>query len=136
MLAILSMLAQAPSSDVVTVADALARLRTEAAKAETPYPGGPATSPRAWVTGADYPVDAMRGRQEGVTQYLLTFDPAGQVTACEVTVSSGYAELDETACRLLVERARFIPDRDAAGKAVGGTYSGRIAWRIPPAPAP
>lgn len=93
--------------------------------------GTPANNPGSWVTNDDYPAEAMRAEHEGVTAFRLTYDATGKTTGCEVTSSSGHAELDEATCRLLAERATFIPGRDAAGKQTGGTYSNRVRWQIP-----
>ena len=85
-----------------------------------------------WLTTDDYPIRSIRERQEGRTGYRLTIDAMGRVTACTVTGSSGFAELDSRACQLLPKRARFDPARDTNGAAVSGTYSGNIQWRLPP----
>src|SRR3546814_9911859 len=99
------MLALASPTDVVTVADAVERLNA----------GGPAGNPGGWVTNDDYPADAMRQGHEGTSGFRLTYDATGRTTGCEITSPSGHAELDEATCRLLIERARFIPGRDAEG---------------------
>lgn len=115
------MLALASPTDVVTVADAVERLNA----------GGPAGNPGQWVTSDDYPAEAMRQGHEGTSGFRLAYDATGRTTGCEITSPSGHAELDEATCRLLIERARFIPGRDAEGAQIGGTYSNRIRWRIP-----
>jgi TonB family protein len=58
-------------------------------------------------------------------------DATGRVTACTVTQSSGSVALDETTCRLMKERGRFTPARDAKGKAVAAQGTRRVIWRIP-----
>lgn len=85
-----------------------------------------------WLTADDYPIRAIRERQESRTGYRLTIDTSGRVTACAITVSSGHAALDARACLLLPKRARFEPARDDGGAAVTGSYSGTIQWRLPP----
>lgn len=129
MLLTIWMLALASPTDVVTVADALERVRAE----EEPVgnPGQPAGNPGQWVTNDDYPAAAMRQEHEGTSGFRLSYEATGRTTGCEIISSSGYAELDETTCRLLVERARFRPTRDTHGKAIGGTYSNRVRWQIP-----
>lgn len=102
-------------------------------------PGAPATNPATWVTRGEYPARAMRERREGTTGFRLTYDATGQVQKCEIVSSSGHADLDTTTCDLAMLRARFQPGKDAAGKAVGGTYSNRVRWSIPdavPGPLP
>ena len=102
-------------------------------------PGTPATNPATWVTRGEYPVRAMRERREGTTGFRLTYDASGQVQKCEITSSSGHPDLDTTTCDLAMLRARFLPGKNAAGQAVGGTYSNRVRWSIPdavPGPLP
>lgn len=115
------LLALAAPSDVVPSADL--------AKAGEPM--APATNPGTWATNDDYPVAAMRDEREGTTGFRLTIAPDGLPQRCEVTSSSGHADLDATTCRVVMERARFRPGRDENKVPVGGTYSNRIRWTIP-----
>lgn len=91
------------------------------------------------VTDRDYPPGAPRGADISRTTFVLTVAPEGNVDECRVNVSSGSAELDEIACRLTSERARFSPARDPAGQAVADSHWGRIDWAnraLPPAIPP
>lgn len=94
-------------------------------------PGGPASNPATWVTSGDYPFSALRERHEGTTGFRLIYVASGAPEKCEITSSSGHADLDEATCRLLISRAWFRPGTDTAGKPVGGTYSNRIRWAVP-----
>lgn len=94
-------------------------------------PGHPVGNPGQWVTSDDYPVLAMRERREGTTDFRLTYDASGTPTRCDVTSSSGHEDLDGRTCDLAMERARFRPGTNAAGEAVGGTYSNRVRWTMP-----
>jgi TonB family protein len=91
----------------------------------------PVTNPGRWATNDDYPARAMREEREGTTGFRLIVGADGVPSACEVTSSSGHGDLDGTTCRLLMERARFRPGRNARGEPAGGTYSNRIRWQIP-----
>lgn len=91
----------------------------------------PVTNPGSWVTPDDYPVRALREEREGTTAFRLTIGKDGLPSDCEITTSSGHADLDARTCELLVARARFSVGRDAAGNPEGGTYSNRIRWVIP-----
>ncbi|WP_083734138.1 energy transducer TonB [Sphingopyxis sp. KK2] len=91
----------------------------------------PAGNPGLWATNDDYPAAAMREEREGTSGFRLTIDANGLPIACDIVSSSGHADLDSTTCALLLERARFRPGLDAAGKRVGGTYTNRIRWQIP-----
>lgn len=88
----------------------------------------PLASPLGWVTDEDYPPSAARQKQEGDVGFQLQIDSNGVPAGCSITHSSGFAELDQQACSLLVQRARFSPARDAAGKPLAATYLGRFSW--------
>lgn len=80
--------------------------------------------------GDDYPIEALRKNEQGSTAVALVLDVKGRVTQCIVTVSSGSAALDSQTCRVLVERAKFEPARDAEGKAVASAVTQRISWKM------
>jgi protein TonB len=84
-----------------------------------------------WVTPDDYPPSALRNNEAGTTGFKLDVDASGRVSNCEVTSSSGFPDLDETACRLLPRRARFTPARDSVGNGVQSSYSSSVRWQIP-----
>lgn len=91
----------------------------------------PRGNPGDWVTPDDYPPSALRNNEAGVTGFKLELGPDGKVTNCTVTSSSGFPDLDQTACRLLPRRARFTPAKDAAGNGIATTYSSAVRWQIP-----
>ncbi|GLT01361.1 hypothetical protein GCM10007897_27540 [Sphingobium jiangsuense] len=91
----------------------------------------PRGNPGSWVTSDDYPSRALREEREGTVGFRLDIGPDGRVTDCTVTSSSGHADLDSEACRLLMRRARFRPAQDTGGNPVGDSYSSRFVWRIP-----
>lgn len=93
-------------------------------------PARPAGNPGDWVLPDDYPVTALRANEAGRTHFRLTFDNTGKVTDCEITQSSGYADLDSTTCRVLSARASFVPGT-RGGKPVGSTYTSSVNWSIP-----
>lgn len=96
-------------------------------------PGSPLGSPTRWVNGGDdWPKRARREKMEGTTGFRVTYNAYGQTTDCVVTMSSGHALLDNQTCYLVYSRARFTPGKDRTGRPVGGTYSNRVNWRLPP----
>jgi TonB family protein len=128
-----------------------------AAGAPPPLPVPPGTevaaarsvAPIASLIGkADYPPGARRRGEHGVVRFRLLVDEAGRVRGCRIAGSSGSAELDSAACRLVAERARFHPARDSAGKAVASVVQAAYIWYFegagrrpgpplpPPAPPP
>lgn len=89
------------------------------------------TPPGSLVAANDYPAAAIRAGAAGRVEMRLFVSPAGRVQRCAVIVSSGSALLDETACRLLQERARFTPARNERGRRAVGTVTTAINWRLP-----
>ncbi|ESZ86940.1 MAG: hypothetical protein Q27BB25_11595 [Blastomonas sp. CACIA14H2] len=61
----------------------------------------------------------------------MTIGPDGRVTDCQVTGSSGHADLDEATCKNVTRRARFKPALDQAGNPISDTYSNAVRWEIP-----
>lgn len=98
--------------------------------AKGPQPLKPLTSPGSWVTDDDYPPSAVRQGHDGTVAFQLRIDSSGLPAGCSVTQSSGHEELDQQVCSLLVQRARFSPARNAAGKAIAAPYNGRFNWRL------
>lgn len=103
---------------------------TEALAAE-PKGAVPLGNPGEWVTSGDYPASALRDEMQGAVSFVLRVDPAGRVENCTVTVSSGHAILDDTACNLITQRAIFRPATDKRNRPVAGTYANRVRWVLP-----
>jgi periplasmic protein TonB len=74
----------------------------------------------------DYPPAA--GGRRGSVGVILTVDPQGRVTGCEVTRSSGSAALDTATCNLLRRRERFTPAIDSNGSPAIGRVPVQIDW--------
>ena len=63
-----------------------------------PPPAKPATprnDPGSWATPNDYPSRALREEREGTSGFRVTIDADGKVANCQITSSSGHADLDE-----------------------------------------
>ena len=84
-----------------------------------------------WVTTQDYPAVSLRRESEGTTHFRVVVGTDGRVDACEVTRSSGDAQLDAAVCKNVERRARFEPATDGSGKKVVGTYTSKVTWQIP-----
>ena len=78
------------------------------------------------ITPRDYP-RAAAGHQGSVTAQLAVSE-TGAVTRCVVLRSSGNEVLDATTCRLIRERFRFTPARDAQGRAVADVQGWEQRW--------
>jgi protein TonB len=97
----------------------------------TPKGAVPKGNPGNWATTNDYPARALREEREGTTGFRVTVGPDGRVTDCQVTSSSGHADLDQATCDNVRRRARFAPATDGEGNPTSGTYSNRVRWVIP-----
>ena len=95
--------------------------------------GGGAATPPVRIAGALTNADYRRTRPpQGaagtvVVSYRIRSD--GRVDRCTVLRSSGYAVLDEATCRLIEQRFRFEPARDAAGRAIDWNVRTDYTWR-------
>jgi protein TonB len=88
--------------------------------------------PNFGITDADYPSDALRANEEGVTRFSYDITTDGRMANCHVTGSSGSASLDTATCRLATRNARWKPALDAAGNPVETHGLSRsIRWQIP-----
>lgn len=97
----------------------------------TPRAARPLTTPGRWVSTTDYPTNALRRGEQGVTVFAVTVGPDGRVRDCTVTRSSGSAELDAATCAKVSQRARFDPASNEHGDMIAGRYTNAIHWQIP-----
>lgn len=91
----------------------------------------PKGSPGSWVSDRNYPSAAIREEREGLTRFRLTIGADGKVTGCEITGSSGSADLDAATCAKVSARARFVPALGGDGMPTSGSYSGSVRWVLP-----
>ncbi|TMJ18174.1 MAG: energy transducer TonB [Alphaproteobacteria bacterium] len=79
----------------------------------------------------DYPAKAIQAREQGVVTYRIIVSKEGGVRDCIVVESSGSELLDRTTCRIVRQRARFLPARDAQGNAIEDQFTSRTRWVLP-----
>jgi protein TonB len=91
-------------------------------------PGGARSG---WVTSEDYPPGPLREGVTGTVGISVAIGIDGRVQGCEVTKSSGNAQLDESTCRIYARRARFKPALDGEGKPTTARFADRIRWELP-----
>ncbi len=95
--------------------------------------GGGRVTPPVRVAGALTNADYRRTRPpQGAAgtvfvSYRVRAD--GAVDRCTVLQSSGYAVLDEATCRLIEQRFRFQPARDAEGRPIDWDVRTDYTWR-------
>nr|WP_257214906.1 energy transducer TonB [Sphingomonas sp. R-74633] len=96
------------------------------AVAQKPVP----ISPQNWITDDDYPGTALGRDEYGKVQFALGVDATGKTVDCRVVWTSGFLDLDQQTCAVLLGRARFKPARDASGNAIRSIYSGTFSWKL------
>lgn len=88
--------------------------------------GGGVAVPPALVRGItqrDYPEAIQRGWPRGGRIFLrLRIEPTGRPSQCDVMRGFGNRSADEWTCRLVMERGRFRPARNARGEAVASWF--------------
>ncbi|WP_066726525.1 TonB family protein [Sphingomonas pituitosa] len=108
----------------------------EVPKSALATPLKPRSAPADWVTDADYPSSAVDKGKVGRVHFTLTVDTKGVPDGCYITATSGFLQLDQHACAILLKRARFSPARDPAGTPIRAIYSNNFAWTSQDGPAP
>lgn len=93
-----------------------------------------------WIGGkirnGDYPKALREANISGTTQTEVAVGANGRPTACSVLRTSGSRELDATTCRLIMQRFKFKPARNAAGQAIDSHIEYDQEWDAPPPPPP
>ncbi|MPT48449.1 MAG: TonB family protein [Sphingobium sp.] len=100
------------------------------AQSETMEAGAQPQNTRPATTYEGYPVTAMQEQREGTSGYVFSITDDGQMHNCQVTQSSGHADLDAATCPRL---RRFPPPgiiRDEQGKAIKARYQGLMSWKL------
>lgn len=97
--------------------------------------GGGRGAPARWLSGritdSDFPGSVRRG---GIVHLRFTVAPTGRISDCAVTRSSGSRELDAVTCRLIVQRFRYRPARNAEGEPIASSVVGEHVWELAPPP--
>lgn len=79
---------------------------------------------------ANYPLHLLREGDQGTVGVRLTINKEGRPTFCEVTMYSGPASFNDTACLQLIRHAQFSPAADETGSPVASFYSLRVTYKI------
>ena len=111
----------APRIDIAPAAEPVRTVRPARARANL----------ASYVSDEDYPNSAIRDLEQGTTRFRLGIGPDGRVSECTVIASSGSSSLDSATCRLMKQRARFVPARDSHDKATTDSVTSAIRWVLP-----
>jgi protein TonB len=68
---------------------------------------------------------------EGTVKVRYTVTADGRATRCTILETSGFAELDQTTCRLIERRFRYRPALDAGGSPVPQDELKTYDWWLP-----
>lgn len=79
---------------------------------------------------SDYPLEAGEQGVSGRVGVRFVVAVDGRVSACQVTRSSGSRLLDDTTCRLIVQRYRYKPAHDADGEPFESVIVQNESWII------
>ena len=90
----------------------------------------PPRQTRGRLRNSDYPQVAGEAGVSGRVSVRYLVEENGAVTECEITRSSGNAELDQTTCRLIKERFKFRPSRDGRGNPVASYVVENHSWEV------
>lgn len=98
--------------------------------AAAPHPPIPCGTPASWLGPGDYPAAALARGEAGTAGVTLSIGRNGRVGDCSIGRSSGSEVLDRATCRLMRERGRFLPARDAEGERVPSRLRFSMRWQI------
>jgi TonB family protein len=76
----------------------------------------------------EYPATALREAREGIARYRITIAPTGTVINCEITATSGHADLDAATCDYAKRKALAVPRGAAAAER---SYESSVRWQLP-----
>jgi TonB family protein len=118
----------------VPVNDSFSRLPKPAGMPEfdtAPRIGQPISPCGNLVCSSDYPARSLALQEQGGVSFQILVSAEGFPIQCWVFEASGYPELDNATCGIMLSRMRFKPATDADGQSVQSVYTNRITWRIP-----
>jgi hypothetical protein len=95
-------------------------------------PVEPENFPGSWVTPRDFPKEALANRASATVAFRVLVDETGAPTDCATQRAFSAYDFEEITCRLVMERARFVPAKNASGQPVASYYTNRVRWTPPP----
>ncbi|AMO70668.1 energy transducer TonB [Sphingorhabdus sp. M41] len=93
--------------------------------------GGIVSGPRylsGTITRKDIPQSVWKAGNRGNVVAHFTVGTDGRASDCRIRQSSGHPALDAVTCKLIEQRFRFEPARDARGRAVARPYGWLQEW--------
>ena len=93
-----------------------------------PLPRPPPVRIAGALTDADYRRIRPPEGAGGTVGIAFRVRTDGRIEGCRVERSSGWQVLDAATCRLVTERFRFRPARDAAGRIIPWSLKTDFTW--------
>ncbi len=93
--------------------------------------GGVAIEPqqiRGRLSVDDFPFGLIGPGERASVRLSYVVETDGRVTTCRIERSSGFAQVDAMACRLIEQRFRYRPARNAAGDPVKAAVEETHTW--------
>ena len=85
----------------------------------------------ALFTASDYPESLRSANKQGSLQALLRLDASGKVTGCRGIDVLGDPAFVTVSCKIIAQRARFEPAKDASGAPTESFYlTPKLTWRL------
>lgn len=88
----------------------------------------PTSNPGNWLRSGDYPTGALWSGENGLVRFRLDIEPDGAVANCRILFRTNPDSFADLSCKLLRDRARFLPALDSGGKPVKSYYLGQVRW--------
>jgi len=95
----------------------------------------PAEDPYEWLDAKSFPSDQGRRGLGGTTRVRLMVDQSGKPTSCHIQRGSAAESFNQAACRILMERGKFVPALDAAGQPMASYFVASFVFAPPAIPA-
>ncbi|NKI99030.1 TonB family protein [Novosphingobium sp. SG707] len=90
--------------------------------------GGPAVKIAGTITARDYPREGREARIGDYVIVAITVGVDGRPIACRIHRPSRDPAADALTCRMVMERFRFNPARDGAGRPVESVFGWKQSW--------
>lgn len=90
----------------------------------------PKSNPQTWLKSADYPKGSLIAGMQALISFRLLIDSTGMPTDCLIQRSYADAIFDRVTCEKIMDRARFEPALDEAGKPAPSYFATTVSWVI------
>lgn len=126
----------APVGALQTCADDLAASwGVDAEKHKTlTSPAIPQVGPDGWLPTGTIPFSEFAKFAGGGNQVRLMLDAQGKATSCTIFSPTLDKSLNDRICQLLMDKAVFVPAKDAGGQAIASYWMGSPMFLGPPFP--